>query len=127
MSRAVESIGASSGVFPLQVKVFLSDGLRIRVCGVPFQVHDPPSKAVLTDHVPSLFPLFLKVISTVKVSDGALSTTPLVLLHANEAADELSVPKVERIAKIAIVAVAKDNNTRLLLILSTLLQEISVY
>jgi len=66
MSLAIESIGASLGTVPFQVKVFVLHGLRVNVCGVPVQVYFSPSKAMLTDHVPSVFPVFLNVIFTVK-------------------------------------------------------------
>jgi hypothetical protein len=76
MSLATESIGASLGTVPFHVKVFVLHGLRVNVCGVPVQVHFSPSKAMLTDHVPSVVPVFLNVIFTMKAPDCVLSTTP---------------------------------------------------
>lgn len=78
--------------------------LSVNVCGVPLQTHFSPSKAMFILHVPVTFPVFLNVISTEKVSHGALSTIPGVQHGVNAIAWllELAMLNLIRASSVAV-------------------------
>lgn len=98
------SIGASAGTVPFHVSVFLPSGSSVMVCAVPVHVHFSPSKDMFMDHVPSVFPVFLNVIWTVNICDGALSTIPSGAgMHVIDWSVELTAEKLKVTIK-AIIA-----------------------
>ncbi len=56
------------GTLPTHVKVLELPGVRVKFWVVPFQDQELSSKTAVTDQLPLLAPVFLKVIFTVKAA-----------------------------------------------------------